>query len=258
VSGLRFGRVAANRGAMPALPNPSPELLNGAALFLDFDGTLTELAETPDAIQVAPHLPQLLERLRSRLGGRLAIVSGRSIADLERYVEIAGIPFSGSHGLELRLGDGTLVPLHAPRGLDDVRDRVRRFAGERAGLLVEDKPAGVALHFRRAPEAAPAVAEFMEQLARESELVVQRGSMVVELRPPGADKGDAVRALMREEPFVGARPVFVGDDLTDEHAFAAVTEMGGAGVLVGPLRETAALYRLPSVAGVAEWLTECA
>lgn len=243
---------------MADFPAPPPALLDGAALFLDFDGTLTELAETPDAITVSPHLPKLLERLRSRLGGRLALVSGRSIADLDRHVSVPGIPFSGSHGLELRLGDGSVVPLHAPHGLGEVRDRARRFADERGGLLVEDKPAGIALHFRRAPDAASAVADFMEHLARESGLIVQHGSMVVELRPPGADKGDAVRALMKDSPFAGARPVFVGDDLTDEHAFAAVAAMGGAGVLVGPLRETAALYRLPSVAGVAEWLTECA
>lgn len=243
---------------MANLATPPTALLHGAALFLDFDGTLIELAETPDSITVAPHLPRLLERLTDRLGGRLALVSGRSIADLERYVPLPGIPFSGSHGLELRLGDGTHVPLHAPRGLDEVRDRVRRFADERGGLLVEDKPAGIALHFRRVPDARRPVTDFMEQLARESDLIVQHGNMVVELRPHGADKGDAVRALMKDAPFTGARPVFVGDDLTDEHAFAAVAELGGAGVLVGPMRETAALYRLPSVAGVAEWLAECA
>ena len=242
---------------MAELANPPARLLNDAALFLDFDGTLIELADTPDSITVAPHLPRLLERLRRRLGGRLAIVSGRAIADLERYVSLPGVPFSGSHGLELRLGDGTHVPLHAPRGLDDLRDRVRRFAGERDGLLVEDKPAGVALHFRLAPDAERPVADFMERLARETQLIVQHGNMVVELRPPGADKGDAVRALMKEVPFAGATPVFVGDDFTDEHAFTAVAEMGGAGVLVGSARATAALYRLPSVGAVAEWLESC-
>jgi trehalose 6-phosphate phosphatase len=243
---------------MPTLPPPPPELLDGAALFLDFDGTLIELADAPDAIRVPPRLGPLLGRLRDRLGGRLAIVSGRAIADLERYLPVPGIPVSGSHGLELRLSDGSHVPLHAPRGLAGVRERVRGFAGERHGLLVEDKPAGVALHYRQAPGEARPVTDFMEGLARQEQLVVQRGNMVVELRPPGADKGDAVRAFMREPDFAGARPVFLGDDLTDEHAFEAVAAMDGAGVLVGPQRDTQARYRLASVAAVGEWLEACA
>jgi trehalose 6-phosphate phosphatase len=243
---------------MQTLPPPPPDLLAGAALFLDFDGTLIELAEAPDAIEVPPRLGPLLERLRQRLDGRLAIVSGRAIADLERYVRMPGIPFSGSHGLELRLSDGTDVPLHASGELTEVRERVRRFAEGQHGLLVEEKPAGVALHFRRSPAAERPVADFMEQVAREAALVVQRGNMVVELRPPGADKGDAVRALMKLDPFTGGRPLFLGDDFTDEHAFEAVTAMGGAGVLVGPQRDTAARYRLASVAAVGDWLDACA
>ena len=243
---------------MLKLPPPPPDLIDGAALFLDFDGTLIELAESPDAIDVPPRLGLLLARLQRRLHGRLAIVSGRSVADLERYIPVPDIPFSGSHGLELRLSDGARVPLHAPRGMGSVRERVRLFADEREGLLVEDKPAGVALHYRRAPDEELRVARFMEELAREAELVLQHGNMVVELRPPGADKGDAVRALMAQDPFAGARPIFLGDDLTDEHAFEAVAGMDGAGVLVGPARATAAHYRLPSVAAVAEWLEAAA
>jgi trehalose 6-phosphate phosphatase len=243
---------------MVKLPPPPPGLLDGAALFLDFDGTLIELAETPDAITVAPSLGPLLERLRERLQGRLAIVSGRAVADLDRYLPCRDIALSGSHGLELRLADGTQVPLHLPRGLDEVRGEVHGFAGERDGLLVEEKPAGVALHYRLAPDQEQAVAGFMETLAGRHSLVVQRGQMVVELRPPGADKGDAVRALMGQDSFAGARPVFAGDDLTDEHAFEAVAAMGGFGMLVGPERPTAARYRLPSVAAVADWLEAAA
>ncbi len=243
---------------MLKLPPPPPDLIDGAALFLDFDGTLIELAESPDAINVPPRLGLLLARLQRRLQGRVAIVSGRSVADLERYIPVPDIPFSGSHGLELRLGDGTRVPLHSPLGMRSVRERVRLFAHDREGLLVEDKPAGVALHYRRAPDQERRISHFMEELAREAELVLQRGNMVVELRPPGADKGDAVRALMGEDPFAGARPIFLGDDLTDEHAFQAVAGMDGAGVLVGPARNTAAQYRLPSVAAVAEWLEAAA
>jgi len=243
---------------MARLQPPPPALLDGAALFLDFDGTLVELAETPDAIRVPRALGPLLERLRRRLDGRLAIVSGRAIADLERHVPHSGIAFSGSHGLELRLADGTRLPLSAPLGLDDVRERVFAFARGRDGLLVEEKPAGIAVHFRLAPGEAVAVADFMEALADERGMAVQHGNMVAELRPEGATKGDAIRAFMTEPEFEHRRPVFVGDDLTDEHGFAAAADLGGAGVLVGAERDTAARFRLGSVAAVSAWLETAA
>ncbi|WP_114951787.1 trehalose-phosphatase [Sphingosinicella terrae] len=243
---------------MTRLKFPPTNLLDGAALFLDFDGTLVELAETPDAILIPEGLTPLLNRLHRNLGGRLAIVSGRSIEDLERHLPLSGVGYSGSHGLELRLPDGTGLPLSVPIGLDDVRGSVARFALRDPGLLVEDKPAGIALHFRRAPDQGEAVADFMSHLAQERGWAVQRGNMVVELRPTGATKGDALRAFMTEPGFADARPVFVGDDLTDEHGFEAAQALAGVGVLVGPERETAARYRLPSVAAVAQWLAEAA
>lgn len=239
---------------MPDLAPPPPDLLEGAALFLDFDGTLVELAETPDSIRVPPALGPLLERLRARLGGRLAIVSGRALADLERHLPCSGVAIAGSHGLELRLADGTGLPLSAPAGLDEARAEVDGFAAGRDGLIVEAKPLGIALHYRRAPDSEQAVLEFMQGIARRRGLLLQRGKMVAELRAPGADKGDALKALMREPRFAGARPLFVGDDLTDEHAFAAAAALGGAGILVGPERESAARYRLGSVRAVADWL----
>ncbi len=243
---------------MHDLPVPPPALLAGAALFLDFDGTLVELAEAPDAISVSPGLPQLLRRLHERLDGRLAIVSGRSISDLERHLDCTGLAVSGSHGLELRFADGTHLPLFAPRPLDGAREAVGAFAQEQAGLIVEEKPAGLALHYRQAPEREGAVIELMEALAQRHGLTLQLGKMVAELRPPGADKGDAVRALMAEPPFAGARPVVVGDDLTDEHAFEAAAVLGGAGILVGEERESAAVHRLPGVSSVSDWLAAAA
>ena len=239
---------------MLSLPFPPADLLHDAALFLDFDGTLVELAETPDSIRVAPGLGDLLERLWRRLDGRLAIVSGRSLANLERHLPLSGIAFSGSHGLELRLPDGTRLPLSVPIGLEEVHERVREFARTREGMIVEEKPAGIALHYRLAPAESEAADSFMSALAAERGWTLQRGHMVIELRPTGATKGDALRAFMTEPEFAGARPVFVGDDLTDEHAFEAAAALGGAGVLVGPPRETAAAYRLDSVRTVADWL----
>jgi trehalose 6-phosphate phosphatase len=239
---------------MAGLESPPPTLLDGAALFLDFDGTLVELAETPGAVRVPSALGPRLRRLCDRLDGRLAIVSGRSLGDLKRHVPFAGIAFSGSHGLELQWADGTHLPLSVPLGLDEVREKVAAFAAGAAGLLVEEKPAGLALHYRLAPDQAERADAFMSALAKERGFSVQRGAMVIELRPEGATKGDALRAFMSEPDFAGARPVFVGDDLTDEHAFAAAAALDGAGVLVGPARETMASYRLESVAAVAAWL----
>jgi trehalose 6-phosphate phosphatase len=254
---LSFAARPANAGAMPEI-DPPPALPDDAALFLDFDGTLVELAETPDSIRVPEGLAPLLERLRQRLRGRLAIVSGRSLADLERHLPASGIAFSGSHGLELRLADGARLPLSAPLGLDDVNDKVRRFAAEVPGLIAEEKPAGIALHYRRAPAAAERAGRFMENLAARHGFAVQRGAMVIELRPLGATKGDALRAFMTEPRFAGARPWFVGDDLTDEHGFEAAADLGGAGILVGPPRETAACFRLESAAAVRDWLKAAA
>ena len=239
---------------MSELTPPPPLEPEGSALFLDFDGTLVELAATPAAIRVPRRLRPLLERLRDKLGGRLAIVSGRSIADLEQHLPAAGIAFSGSHGLELRLADGARLPLSVPIGLDDVRGAVEAFAAPIPGLIVEGKPAGIALHYRLAPDQRERADAFMAALARERGFAIQRGNMVVELRPGGATKGDALKAFMSEPDFAGARPLFVGDDLTDEHAFAAAEALGGAGILVGPPRDTAARFRLASVSDTARWL----
>jgi trehalose 6-phosphate phosphatase len=241
---------------MASLLPPPPVLIEDAALFLDFDGTHDELAETPAAIAVPAALAPMLERLRQRLDGRLANVSGRSLADLERHLPLHGIAFSGSHGLELQLADGTRLPLSVPVGLDDVRAKVEDFAALTPGLLVEEKPAGIALHYRLAAEEGPRADAFLAALAKERGLEVQRGAMVVELRPTGATKGDAIRAFMMEPQFADARPLFMGDDLTDEHGFAAAAALGGAGILVGPARKSAARYRLGSVAEARRWLRE--
>ncbi|HKR23697.1 MAG TPA: trehalose-phosphatase, partial [Allosphingosinicella sp.] len=143
-------------------------------------------------------------------------------------------------------------------GLEDVRAKVEAFAAATPGLLVEEKPAGIALHYRLAPEQGPRADAFIAALARARGFSVQRGAMVVELRPAGATKGDALKAFMTEPDFAGARPWFVGDDLTDEHAFEAAATLGGAGILVGAERASAARHRLASVAEVARWLEAAA
>jgi trehalose 6-phosphate phosphatase len=243
---------------MPDSSPPPLSRLAPVALFLDFDGTLVELAEAPGAIAVPTGLAPLLDRLSTRTGGRLAIVSGRAVEDLRRHLGDSAAVLSGSHGAELHYADGRCIPVSAPPGLAAARESIRRFAAADDGLLVEDKPAGVALHYRLAPERAEEADAFLEGLAERSGLVMQRGKMVAELRPQGSDKGRALRRLMAEPPFAGARPVFVGDDLTDEDAFRAAAALGGAGVLVGPARPSAARWRLDGVAEVTGWLEAAA
>jgi trehalose 6-phosphate phosphatase len=244
---------------MVAADTPPPlASIAGAALFLDFDGTLVGLAARPDAIAVPAGLPPLLARVAASLGGRLAILTGRALTDLDSHLACTGLAASGSHGLELRPRAGAARRAPPPPGLASARAALAAFAAADAGLLVEDKPASVALHYRLAPAREAEALTLARAVAARAGLAVQPGKMVVELRPSGADKGDALRALMAEPPFAGARPVVVGDDLTDENAFRAAAALGGFGVLVGAPRATAAAWRLPDVAAVHAWLEAAA
>ncbi len=238
--------------AAALLAPPPAELLDGASLFLDFDGTLVEIAERPDAVAVDARLSRLVRGLTARLDGRIAIVSGRGADEIDALFGSAGLAIGGSHGAELRRGRAVEAPAR-PAALDDALERMRAFAATTPGLLVEAKPLGAGLHFRGAPQAAEACRAFAGELAEATGLTLQQGKMVFELRAPG-DKGAAIAALMALPPFAGSRPVFLGDDLTDEPGFAAAARLGGAGVLVGPIRATAADYRLPGVSAVLEWL----
>jgi len=243
---------------MPDSLPPPPTVSSSAALLLDFDGTLVELADAPDGIAVPAGLTALLGRIARRLGGRVALVSGRPVADLERHAGPLDVAVAGSHGVELRFRGGDTLPFARPVALDSAREEAVRFAAVRPKLILEDKPAGFALHFRQAAEMEAQVRDFAAGLAERNGLVVQHGKMVAELLPCGIDKGEAVRRIMREPPFTGARPWFVGDDLTDEHGFAAAAQLGGGGILVGPPRETAARWGLGGVGAVLAWLEAAA
>jgi trehalose 6-phosphate phosphatase len=242
---------ASSLPAPPPLTEPGGEA--PVALFLDFDGTLIDIAATPDGIVVPPDLATRLTRLSKRLDGRLALVSGRAVANLDEHCGPLAIALAGSHGLSRfsatrqRLG---AQPTPMPEG---VFEALTEFAA-RTGLHLETKAYGAALHYRADPSLAERAEAFAGSLAEEHGLMVKRGKYVVELVPPGADKGAAVREFMGEAPFAGARPVFVGDDVTDEDGFEAASQLGGFGVLVGHRNVTAARYALPDPAGVTQWL----
>lgn len=234
--------------ALAALLDDGP-----VALFLDFDGTLVGLAPGPDAIRPRRDLGERLTALSERLGGRLAVVSGRGIVDIERHVGPLKVASAGSHGADIRRSDGSAMR-EGPRALPPEIEAGLRDYAARNNLHFENKPHGGALHYRAEPAAGPAADAFAGQLADEHGWSVQRGKCVVEIVPGDADKGGAVDAFMREGPFAGAHPFFIGDDLTDEAGFAACERHGGAGVLVGERAETCARYALNDVGDVHDWL----
>lgn len=234
---------------------PEPPLIDFAAdtLFLDFDGTLVELCDRPDAVIVTDELIATLHALNERLEGRLALISGRAIEVLDDF-GMVGLAAAGSHGSEWRLAGGKRQHHPRPAGLDAAQEEFSAYAETVVGLLFEDKPLGAALHYRRAPEQRDKAHALAERLAAEHDLHVQRGHDMVELRVTGVDKGTAIAELLKLPPFCGSRPVFLGDDVTDEDGFRAVGEAGGCGVLVGNPRETKAEYLLGGVDAVNEWL----
>jgi trehalose 6-phosphate phosphatase len=235
------------------LTRPTVDLLDHGSLFLDFDGTLVEIADRPDAVRVVPQLNDLMRRLFAQLDGRVAIISGRPVAQVREFLR-TDLIVVGSHGMEFLDSKGALKPVQRPGALEAVLAAMDELANRYEGVAVEDKPLGVALHFRLCPEAESDCLNLATALAHEHRLHLQHGKMMIEVRATGGDKGTAIHALMREPEMVGTRPVFMGDDLTDEPGFAAAAELGGAGILVGDRRETAARYRLDGVEAAIAWL----
>lgn len=222
------------------------------ALFLDFDGTLVELAARPDAVAPAPSLVPLLANLSRRLQGALAIVTGRPIAVVDRFLEPLRLPVAGLHGVEMRATQDAARSSPPLPDLAAARARIAQLAEDWPALLVEDKGGAIAVHYRSVPAAGPAVRRLACSLLEDSAdaLVLIEGKMVVELLPAGRDKGTAILDLCGSAPFAGRRPVFLGDDVTDEAGFHAVNGLGGVSVRIGDGRATAARYRIDNVAGV--------
>ena len=230
--------------------------VTGFAYFLDIDGTLVDLADAPRAVKLHPALPGLVEALYEESGGAIALITGRSIADADRLFPKRRLPIAGQHGHERRSANGLLTQHSlSSKALNPARMALRAVTERHPQLLLEDKGLSLALHYRRAPQLASVVHRVMHrvQASLGDRYCVHRGKRVVELAPAGRDKGLAIRAFMREAPFRGKPPVFIGDDVTDEHGFAMVNQLGGNSIKVGP-GPTVAAWRFSSVAAVLAWL----
>ncbi|KEO91143.1 hypothetical protein EH31_00330 [Erythrobacter longus] len=223
------------------------------ALFLDFDGTLVEIADGPDEIAPIAGLADRLARLADRFDGRCALVSGRGIDNIEHHLGTVSIAIAGSHGSDIRFASGKGMGQGARSLPSEIEAELRAFSHEH-GVEYEHKSHGGALHYRRNPEMGERAVTFAKELAAKHGWKAQGGKCVIEILEKGSDKGSAVRSFMKDAPFAGSCPIFIGDDLTDEAGFAACQELGGVGILVGKRADTCAGYRLADVSSVHNWL----
>jgi trehalose 6-phosphate phosphatase len=231
-----------------------PSLDIADALFLDFDGSLVEIALNPADVVVPNSLLTLLADLEAERDGALAIISGRPIADLDKRLAPLHLAAAGEHGAEIRhLNNGAVqqsleLPAAAAQQLRDLNRHLQ-------GMVLEVKTASAALHFRAAPEhEAAAIDAIQKMAAQHTDYELMHGKMVAEFKPAGINKGMAVAELAAQKPFAGRRPVFIGDDVTDEAGFAAVNELGGLSIRVGKAAATKARYCLADVPEVHRWL----
>ncbi len=236
------------------LPAPPVMDLARTAIFLDLDGVLAPIVARPGDVGPDPARRAVLGRLVAATGGRVAVISGRALADLDRILEGVVTAVGAVHGLVRRAADGTVHSAPPAAGMEEAMGAISLFAEGRDGLLVERKGVAVALHSRGAPDLSGACRELAERLAARLDLQIQHGDHVVELRGPGPDKGAALRAFMGEGPFHGYAPLFVGDDLTDEAGFRAAQDFGGEAVIVGARRPTVATHALTDVTATLAWL----
>ena len=226
------------------------------AYFLDVDGTLIDLADTPDAVHVDAALLELIARLHRASGGAVALISGRAIADLQKHLGTLRLPLAGQHGLERRDAAGRLsIQAAPPAAKSAIKAALAPVLARHPGLLLEDKGLTLALHYRRSPHLAAYALRLMDRLAAAAGtgLEVQRGKCVAEIKPAGIDKGTALADYLAQPPFKGRRPVFIGDDRNDEHGFAAVNKLKGISIKVGK-GASCARFRLRDVAAVRRWL----
>jgi trehalose 6-phosphate phosphatase len=233
--------------------------LHLSAILLDVDGTLLDFAPTPLEVVIPPELTEALANLRERTGGALAFVSGRTLAELDLFFAPLKLTAIAGHGAELRLNDGTVR--RAKHLLDpELTRRLASIADGKSGIVLEDKGYSFAIHYRQAPEHGHAVREEVNAVCAafpDAAIEILPGKSVVEVKQPSFNKGTAVRELMRHAPFATRKPIFIGDDVTDEAAFEVLPEFGGIGFSVGrEMQGLAGVFEAPR--DVRRWIIEMA
>ena len=230
---------------------------SGVALFLDVDGTLVEIADKPASVVISKTLKQLLSKLEKHVDGALALISGRTISEVDQLFQPLKLPVSGKHGFESRDTSGLIhiSPYEVSNEMAHIRRNLQQFAIKNPGTLVENKEQTLALHYRLNPEIKNQATNLVNLLiANHYNLEVLEGKMVLEIKPKANHKGTAISKFMQEKPFVGKTPFFFGDDVSDEDGFKTINAINGISICINPLTESNAKFRLKTVDSVIHWL----
>lgn len=234
-----------------------PSLTSDCALLLDVDGTLLDIAPTPDSVTIPGSLRASLADLYQGLGGAVALVSGRSIADLDRLFAPLRLPAAGQHGAEIRLTARLEIDHVRPSlRLGSLCRRLSDFSAMRPGIVVEEKGLSVAAHYRNAVWYRDELERFLRDCIddHEPDLEILEAQMAFDIKPRHVNKGTAVERFMEAAPFHGRRLVFIGDDRTDEDGFAVALALSGEAIRVGPGAPSIARHRVSSPARLRDWL----
>jgi trehalose 6-phosphate phosphatase len=232
---------------------PPPVEASTISLFLDLDGTMAPFEDDPARVVATKRRTKVLRELGQTLDGRLALISGRPLCEIDRIAARSVLTVAGLYGLERRSIAGAFTAQAHP-GVAKAHEALMHLSAQTPGLLIENKRLSVALHYRRCPELHDRLLPVVAALCQANGLDLLTGYMVFDLKTPGPTKGDAVQAFMSEPPFKGSRPIFIGDDTADEPGFAAARSRGGFGILIGGAAPTQASYRLGCVDDVLDWL----